>query len=97
FMLSAFALNEKITPLKYVGVVLGLSGALLAILSDGAGVSFGGSHLKGNLLVFSACFCYSLYTVWVKPLLQKYEPITVMAYVFLFGAIVMLPFLWRDL
>lgn len=96
FILSAFALKEKITPLKYVGVVLGLAGALLAILSDGAGVSFGSSHLKGNMLIFCSCFCYALYTVWVKPLVQKYDPMTVMAYVFMFGAVIMFAFLWSD-
>lgn len=96
FTLSAITFKEKITPFKYLGVILGLSGALLAILSDGANVSFGSSHLKGNMLIFCSCFCYALYTIWVKPLLQKYEPITVMAYVFMFGAIIMFIFLWSD-
>ena len=39
---------------------------------------------------------YGVYLVLVKPLMQKYKPITVISWVFLFGFIFVIPFGWIE-
>lgn len=87
---SFFLLKEKITTNKIIGVSMGALGAVVLILYGK--VDQGTSSLLGNLFIFlNACF-YGLYLVIVKPLMKKYNAITVVSWVFLFGFIFMFPF-----
>jgi drug/metabolite transporter (DMT)-like permease len=87
---SFFLLKEKITTNKVIGVSVGALGAVILILYGK--VDQGTSSLLGNLFIFlNACF-YGLYLVIVKPLMKKYNAITVVSWVFLFGFILMFPF-----
>ncbi|MBP8793447.1 MAG: EamA family transporter [Lutibacter sp.] len=86
---SYFLLKEKITSTKLIGIALGGTGALLLILYGSN--SQGTSSTLGNLLIFSNALFYSFYLVFVKPLMQKYQPITVISWVFLIGFIFMIP------
>lgn len=52
----------------------------------------GTSSLLGNMLVFMNACSYALYLVLVKPLMKKYQSITVISWVFLFGFCFMFPF-----
>ena len=53
--------------------------------------------MLGNLFVFINALSYGLYLVLVKPLMQKYHPITVMFYVFAFGFLYVIPFGYHEL
>lgn len=87
---SAFILKERITAIKLIGITLGGIGAVLLILY---GKKAGGtSSILGNLFVFINASTYALYFVLVKPLMKKYNPITIVSWVFLFGFIFMFPF-----
>ncbi|NNK59572.1 MAG: EamA family transporter, partial [Flavobacteriaceae bacterium] len=87
---SAFLLKEKITTHKVLGITIGGIGAVILV---GYGNSSGGtSSLLGNLFVFLNACCYGLYLVIVKPLMTKYNSITIITWVFLFGFIFMFPF-----
>ncbi|MBT8277459.1 MAG: DMT family transporter [Bacteroidia bacterium] len=92
---SAFLLKEKITTHKVLGITIGGIGAVILV---GYGNSSGGtSSLLGNLFVFLNACCYGLYLVIVKPLMTKYNSITIITWVFLFGFIFMFPFGIGDL
>ncbi|WNJ16022.1 DMT family transporter [Pontibacter sp. G13] len=97
-LVAAAILRERITGKKALGVVIGLSGALLLLLTRG-GVSFESDTFVGDLLIFVNATSYGLYLVLVKPLMRKYAPTTVIKYVFTLGiALVMLyPGSWTDL
>lgn len=90
-LLSALFLKEPITFRKAVGVFLGLSGAVYMISSNISG----GFNLTGNLLGIILCFVsgisYAIYLTAFKPLIQRYKPITLMKWMFLFGSIVSFP------
>lgn len=87
---SFFLLKEKITSNKVLGLSIGAIGAIILILYGKT--DQGTSSFLGNLFVFlNACF-YSLYLVLVKPLMKKYNPITVVSWIFLFGFVFMFPF-----
>jgi drug/metabolite transporter (DMT)-like permease len=87
---SVFLLKEKITRNKLLGIAIGSLGAILLISYGNR--SGGTSSLLGNLFVFINACCYGLYLVIVKPLMNKYNSITIISWVFLFGFIFMFPF-----
>lgn len=88
---SHYILKEKITTIKVAGIILGATGALMIILLAGKG-DFKSSTTIGNLLIFLNATSWSLYIVLVKPLMEKYDAITVMKWVFFFGLIIIMPF-----
>jgi drug/metabolite transporter (DMT)-like permease len=88
---SHYILKEKITTLKVFGIILGAAGALMVILSTGKG-DFKSSTMLGNLLIFINATSWAFYLVLIKPLMEKYDSMTVMKWVFFFGLIIIFPF-----
>ncbi len=88
---SAFILNTRITYVKIMGLVLGISGALMILLFK-KGFSFGSETWVGDLFIFLNATSYAIYLVLVKPLMHKYSPITVIKWVFTFGFLYVIPF-----
>lgn len=86
---SYFLLKEKITTTKITGILIGGTGALLLIIYGSK--NEGTSTLLGNGLIFSNAIFYAFYLVYVKPLMKKYQPITVISWVFLIGFVFMIP------
>lgn len=87
---SAFILGEKITGNKLIGIAVGGVGAFLLISYGNA--AGGTSSLLGNVFVFLNACAYGLYLVIIKPLMKKYNSITIISWVFLFGFMFMFPF-----
>lgn len=92
---SAISLRERITFLKFSGVIFGLFGASIIILSGKQIADLAIS--KGDFFIFINATSYSIYLVLVKSMMKKYEAITVMRWVFLFGLIMVLPFGFNHL
>ncbi len=95
-IMSALILFEKINIRKGIGIGLGLVGASTLII-NGGNVSGNTNYMLGNMFVFVNAASYGLYLVLVKPMMQKYHPITVMFYVFGFGFLYVLPFGYTEL
>ncbi|MBM4313221.1 MAG: EamA/RhaT family transporter [Deltaproteobacteria bacterium] len=92
---SHFILKETITGGKVFGIMLGVTGALMIILSAGSG-DFRLHTLLGNVMIFTNNACWALYLVLLKPLMEKYTPLTIMKWTFLFGLIIISPFSLRT-
>jgi drug/metabolite transporter (DMT)-like permease len=90
-IISAILIKEKITIRKIIGIFLGIIGACVLILNSGD-ISFENNFFVGNILVLINATSYAVYLVLVKTLMKRYNPITVMFYVFIFGLIFVLPF-----
>jgi len=94
-VIAAIILRNKITITKSVGIVLGLSGAvLLTTYQNGQWVAPSFSHdtAFGDFLVLLNATSYAIYLVVVKPIMQKYDPVTVIKWVFTFGFLFVIPF-----
>ena len=94
-VISAFYLKEPITFKKLLGVIVGGAGAVLIIVSStqlDAGSSASNRNLWGIILVFMAQTSYAIYFVFFKKFVEKYSPITLMKWMFLFASITYLPF-----
>ena len=90
-VISAIVIKERITSRKIVGIGLGLTGALGLILFKGTS-ALSSDGFVGDLFVFLNATSYAVYLVLVKPLMQKYKPMTVIKWVFFFGFIYVIPF-----
>ena len=90
-LLASIVLGESITRIKVAGVALGISGASLLIMRSYIGV-YDPSNLLGIFFAFLAGLSYSLYIIITHNVSQKYSPVTVMRWLFLFTAIILLPF-----
>lgn len=91
---SYILLKEKITKNKLIGIIIGAIGAFLLVWYGNK--TAGKSSVLGNLFVLSNAIFYSFYLVYVKPLMKKYKPITVISWVFLIGLLFMIPFGFQD-
>lgn len=89
-ILGNIILKEKITWLRVSGVVVGLGGAALLILSNTVQTTKSDDPL-GDLFIFINALSWGLFLVLVKPLMQKYHTITVLKWVFLFGSFILIP------
>ena len=83
YILSFLMKKEKAAPLRLMGILLGLCGA--AIIIAGKGLSFSAATTQGDVLIFLNATSYAIYLVMVRPLMQKYQPLTVIRWVFLCG------------
>ena len=95
-VISAFLIGEKITLQKIIGIFFGIVGAGTLILNLGS-ISFDNYFFIGNILVFINATSYAIYLVLVKGLMTKYQPLTVMFFVFLFGFFFVFPFGYHQL
>src|SRR5690554_4891780 len=94
-LLSYFILKEKITKLKALGAFVGAVGAI-ALTTVGKAPEFDSS--LGDLFIFINALSFGIYLVLVKPLMNKYKPLTVITYNFIFGFIfiMMYPPVWTE-
>lgn len=91
---AAWILREKITHWKISGIFLGLIGAVILItFKKMNGVQ---GNIWGDICIFLNAISYAIFLVLVKPLMQKYNAITVMKWVFLIGLPFMIPFGWNE-
>ena len=90
FVFAALILKERISLLKGSGLALGLSGVLLLILQNGT-PDLGSSTFLGDIFSLVNTISWAFYTVIIKRMLEKYHPITVMKWTFLFGMFTTIP------
>ena len=95
-VISFICLRDKITGYKLFGVLLGIFGAWNLILNSN-NMSFSSGSGLGDIFVLINATSYGLYLVLVKPLMSKYNPITILFIVFSFGLIFVFPFGYNEL
>jgi drug/metabolite transporter (DMT)-like permease len=93
---SALILKEAITPTRLFGISLGIIGALglitLPILLGYSEREWTEGDPLGDAMILGNALSYGIYLVTVKPLMAKYEAMTVIKWVFTFGCIIVFPF-----
>jgi len=93
--IAAWLLREMLTPIKLIGLLLGIGGAtILILLKDNT--HSGTDIVNGDILILLNAISYAFYMVLVRPLMQVYSPVHVIRWVFTFGAIMIAPFAWPQ-
>ena len=86
--------SERGTPLKWLGIALAAAGALTLVATVPAG------NRLGNMLILINVVVYSIYLVLTRGIVQRYHPLTVITWIFIFGALALFPVgivpLWRQ-
>lgn len=90
-LLTALILRERITWIKTLGIILGLSGALALILFQEKTQTNAPNIPFGNLLFVLNAISYSFYLILVKPLVAKYKAVTLLKFFFLIAFVINLP------
>lgn len=81
--------RESARPVRLGGIGVALVGALVVL--DVTRFSLSDQYTFGNLLIVINCLSYSFYLVLSRPLLHRYRSTTVVAWTFLYGALLITP------
>lgn len=95
FVFAALILRENITLLKGAGLAIGLAGVLMLILQNGVPNVSSSTFLGDTFSLFNTV-SWAFFTVIIKRMLDKYHPVTVMKWVFLFGMVTNIPAGYRQ-
>ena len=93
-MIMAFIfLKEPISWKKFIGIMVGLSGAIILILTgNNIHNAIADNNAIGILIVILSGIAYALYLTLFAPLIKRNHPVTVMKWMFLASTIIILPF-----
>ena len=94
-LMAALFLNEKITGMKTLGVVLAILGAALMVFVGWVGGA-GRNDLLGIFLAILSVLTWVVYLLITRKVSQKYTAVTQMKWIFLVSTIAVLPFSWRE-
>ena len=92
---SAVMLGQPIVKQRLAGVILGGIGAAAILIWSSAGSKVHATW-QGDLMILLNATSYAFYLVAVKPLMVKYRPLTVIAWVFIFGWVFTTPIGWSQ-
>lgn len=81
FLITILLFKQKATFLKTLGIVIGLSGALLCILSQHAD-DLASDPKMGNLFCLISSITYAIYLIITSKILKKVDVIIMLKYVF---------------
>ena len=96
FIFSAILLKEKIRLIRSVGILFGFVGALTLVLyTSKTGLNAPNIPL-GNILFIVNSFAYGLYLVLVKPLIEKYNVINLLKWLFLLAIFMNFPLTFDE-
>lgn len=93
-IVAAIYLKEPVTNKKVLGIFVGAMGALILIMSSNAGS--GNGSIMGDLLCLIAQISFSIYLTVFKGLSQKYSPITLNKWMFVYASMCYIPFSYHD-
>ncbi len=91
FLILMITAKEKMSKYNFVGILLGITGAIFLILYRGS-VKMTSTSAFGDLLTLLNSISWGVFVVFSKSFIQKYNAVSVMRWVFLFGSIYLIPF-----
>ena len=96
-ILSFFFLKEKITRNKSIGILLSVIGAIVIILQGNTSNATGSNNILGVTIAFMSMSSYGIYLMITREVSQKYSSITILKWMFLFTAILLMPLGFSEL
>jgi drug/metabolite transporter (DMT)-like permease len=90
FIFGIIVLKDRITGLKISGLILAITGAFL-ILRFRGNFEVGSDTIAGDMMTLVNSTSWAIFVVMVKPIMMKYNTVTAMRWMFLFGSIYILP------
>lgn len=94
-IVAAVYLKEPVTNMKVMGIFVGAMGALMLIMGSQSSGAGSGS-IVGDLLCLVAQISFSIYLTVFKGLSQKYSPVTLNKWMFVYASMCYIPFSYHD-
>ena len=94
-ILAALFLKEPVTPLKVGGILMGLVGAVILVMSNATSGGRDG-NIWGDMLCLCSQFSFACYLTIFKGLIARYNIFTLMKWMFLFASVCFIPFSYTD-
>lgn len=82
---------ERIRWLGWAGILVAFAGLYLVVLGHPPAPALGSEGLTGDLFILAAAVCWSVYTVFSRPLLERMSPLKLTTLTFSLGALFYLP------
>lgn len=96
-LFTIIVFKERLTALKLTGLGFGVIGAVTLLLFKAHTFAIGSETIAGDLMTLVNSLSWAVFVVMAKPYMQKYQTVTVMKWIFLFGFIYICPFGMPDL
>ena len=94
-LLAAMYQEESLGWKKISGILIGAVGASL-IITVGKNLKLTDGTFLGDLLILANSASYAVYLVIVKPLMKKYQPLTIITWMFFIGWVFVVPVGWGE-
>ena len=96
-IIAALYLKEPVTGKKVLGIFAGAMGALVLIAGSHSATGTAEGNIWGNLLCLTAQISFSIYLTVFKGLSQRYSPITLNKWMFVYASMCYIPFSYSDI
>ncbi len=98
-ILSSLFLHETLTRKRVGGIVLSFIGVFVIMFSDLSTqkMTFDNLFFIGGILMLLSAFCWALYSLVGKHLLQRYDEFVITSYAFGLGTLFYLPFVFLHI
>lgn len=90
FVFTALVYKVGVSFVKIAGLLFAIAGAVLILIYRG-NFEVGSDTWQGDLMTLANSVSWAIFIVMVKPIMQKYNTVTAMKWMFLFGSIMILP------
>ncbi len=94
-IIAVWLLKEGLNASKIIGLICGISGAVMLIMAKDLSVN-ANDMLLGDLCILLNAISYAFYLVLVRPLMQTYSPVHVTRWVLTIGTLIILPVGWNQ-
>jgi drug/metabolite transporter (DMT)-like permease len=93
--IAAWLLKERLDKIKFIGLALGIGGAINLIIQKDS-LQSASDIIRGDIFVLLNAILYGFYLVMVRPLMEKYTALQVIRWIFTIGLFIILPIGWNE-
>lgn len=91
-LLAVIFAGEKINIKKAILIIIAFVGVILTLTNWDISIIYNFSFNIGDIIMLSAVFCWALYTILVKNIVNKYSPLILTTYCFIICTAIVCPF-----